>query len=235
MKKNKQYFEKIPKRIYSGLTLVEVVIAVVVNSIVIAGVGALLIGGNRAWEKCYYSANNEVKQESLVTTLEFGSMGRKSNRLCYTIYKQDGSKFYKALPKTSNAEEIVSGDAVEFCYWDEELDAADSKNLIDSTKQATAYAFFYRDGRKLKVDYGPCPPGAVPDGSGLRNTTGVVTKILAKNIVINEDSSEGIFSHSTVNGVGQGSVRINVTLTDEIGNEKVEIMTSTFLRNIWPR
>jgi len=33
---------------------------------------------------------------------------------------------------------------------------------MDVTKTATAYALFYLDGEKLKVDYGPYPPGAAP-------------------------------------------------------------------------
>jgi hypothetical protein len=55
---------------------------------------------------------------------------------------------------------VVSGDAVEFRYWDVDLDASDSHDLMDVTKTATAYALFYLDGDRLKVDSDPYPPGA---------------------------------------------------------------------------
>lgn len=218
----------------SGFTLVEIIVAIIVNTIVISSVGILLISGNRAWQKCYCSANHQVKQDALATTLEFGSMGRKSNRLCYTIYQKVDNRFFPALPETRNPEEVVSGDAVEFQYWDKEIDSEDSCNLMDTNKMATAYAFFYIDDNKLKVDYGPCPPGAVPNGGGVKNAAGVYTKILAENVSA-EDMTNGAFSHTTINGVGQGSVRINIFLKDPVDNESVQIMTSTFIRNIWPR
>jgi len=140
------------------------------------------------------------------------------------------------LPITSDPEEVVSGDAVEFRYWDVGFDKADTQNLLDVTKMATAYALFYLDGDKLKVDYGPYPPGAVPDGGGSRNTSGVTTKLLlAENVSTNKDSKVGAFSHTTLNGVGQGSVRINVILTDPEDNESINVMTATLMRNIWPR
>ena len=235
MKKNRNYIRNINRKFNSGLTLIEVVIAIVINTIVISGVGALLIGGNRAWQKIYDSANQPIKQDALITTLEFGSMGRKSNRLSYIIYKKDENSFVPATPNTLNPEEVVSGDAVEFRYWDSALDTSDSHNLMDTTKLATAYAFFYIDGTQLKVDYGPYLPGAIPGGKGGKNNIGVVTKVLANNVSVDKDSDVGAFSHTTINGAGQGSVRINITLTDPENNETVRIMTATFLRNIWPR
>jgi len=94
---------------------------------------------------------------------------------------------------------------------------------------------FYIDGDELKVDYGPYPPGGVPDDGGARNTTGVTTEVLAENVSIDEDCEVGAFSHTVVNGVGQGSVRININLTDPETDETVKIVTSTLMRNMWPR
>ncbi len=229
---------KIPKRNYrfnSGVTMIEIALAMTLNSIVALAVGVLLIGGNRGWQKIYDSANKEIKQDALVTTLTFGSIGRKANRLSYTIYKVNQSTFLPALPETSDPEEIVSGDAVEFRYWDVALDETDSSNLMDSSKKATAYALFYIENNQLKIDYGPYPPGAVPGDGGIRNTTGVITEVLADNVSIEEDSEVGSFSHTTINGVGQGCVRININLTDPETNETVKVMTSTLMRNMWPR
>jgi Tfp pilus assembly protein PilV len=220
----------------SGLTLIELIIAMTINLMVVLAIGALLVGGNRAWQHSYNSANKKLKQDALATTMAFGSMGRKANRLNYTIYKGDGSNFIPALPQTKDPQEVVSGDAVEFRYWDVELDKADSYNLMDVNKTATAYAFFYIDGDQLKVDYGSYPPGAVPEGGGTKNASSVTTEVLlAEHVSVDKDSTAGAFSHTTVGGTGQGSVRINIVLTDPTDNETIKVMTATLMRNIWPR
>jgi len=220
----------------SGLTLIELIIAMMINLMVVLAVGALLVGGTRAWQRTYNSANKKLKQDALATTMAFGSMGRKANRLGYTIYNGDGSNFTPALPQTGNPQEVVSGNAVEFRYWDVELDKADSYSLMDADKTATAYVFFYLDGDQLKVDYGPYPPGAVPEGGGIKNASGVFTKILlAEHVSVDNNFAAGAFSHTTVGGTGQGSVRINIVLTDPADNETIRVMTATLMRNIWPR
>jgi hypothetical protein len=219
-----------PRR--AGITLFELVITMVMAPMLILAIGVLLVGGQRSWRQTYDSAHKEIKQQAQDVMITFGSMGRKSNRLSYIIYEVEGSTFTPAEPETSG-EEVVTGDAVEFRYWDVELDQDDTYNLIDSTKKATAYALFYLDDDKLKVDYGPYPPGAVPSGSGSRNTSDVTTIVLAENV--SADPDIGAFSHTTVAGDGQGSVRIHITLTDPEDGDTIEIMTATLMRIIWPR
>jgi len=216
-----------------GVTVVELVITIAVASVLVLAVGVLLVSGQRAWQRTYNSAHKQIKDDALNVMTTFASVGRKANRLGYTIYNIDGSTFTPALPQTSAPQEVVGGDAVEFRYWDVEFDATDSHGLMDVTKTATAYALFYLDGETLKVDYGPYPPGAVPDGGGSRNTDDVTTITLAENV--STEGDVGAFSHTTLNGMGQGSVRINVTLTDPEDNDSVEVMTATLMRNIWPR
>jgi len=218
----------------TGLTLIEMAVAMTLNMIVLLAAGVLLVGGNRVWLDTFNSAHANIKQDALAVTLEFGSMGRKANRLNYTVYEIDGGTFIPAVPITSQPQEVVSGDAVEFTYWDVELDETDSQDLLDVTKTATAYALFYLDGNQLKIDYGPYPPGAVPEGGGRRNYAGVTTRVLAEN-VSTEGSSLGAFSHTMLNGVGQGSVRINIILTDPEDAKSINVMTATLVRNIWPR
>lgn len=233
--RDKRY--KIKNRKYkfrSGLTLIELVLAMMLNVIVVLAVGTLMVGGNRSWLNTFDSANKKIKQDALATTVAFSSVGRKANRLDYTIYKVTVDGFIPATPVTSNPQEVVSGNAVEFRYWDVGLDKTDSQSLMDVTKTATAYALFYIEGTKLKVDYGPYPPGAVQEGGGGRNTTGVTTKTLAENVTTLTPES-GAFSHTTLNGVGQGSVRIHITLTDPDDNESIDVITATLMRNIWPR
>ena len=218
-----------------GLTMVELLVAMLLNIVVILAVGSLLVGGNRAWLNTFDSENKQIKQDALATTVAFGSIGREANRLGYTIYKVNGGTFTPAVPVTSDPQEVVSGDAVEFRYWDVGMDSTDSYNLLDVTKTATAYALFYLDGDQLKVDYAPYPPAAVPAGGGSRNTAGVTTRILAENASTDPNSTVDVFSHTTTNGIGQGSVRINVILTDPEDNESIRVMTATLMRNIWPR
>ncbi|MHC4582055.1 MAG: hypothetical protein ACYS14_11410, partial [Planctomycetota bacterium] len=85
-------------------------------------------------------------------------------------------------------------------------------------------------------DYGPYPPGAVPEGGGSKNTSDVVTEVLlAENVSTDPNSIVDAFSHTTMDGVGQGSVRMNVILTDPEDNEEISVMTATLMRNVWPR
>jgi len=47
--------------------------------------------------------------------------------------------------------------------------------------------------------------------------------------------TNGAFSHTTLNGRGQGSIRINITLTDPDDGDTAEVRAATLLRNMWPR
>jgi len=217
----------------SGVILTELVVTMTISLILVSAVGVLLVSANWTWQQTYNSAHKKIKQDAQAIMITFGIMGRKANRLGYIIYNINGNTFTPAVPTTSNPEEVVFGDAVEFRFWDVEFDATDSHDLMDVTKTATAYALFYLDGDQLKIDYGPYPPGAVPDGGGSRRTSNVTTTVLAGNV--STDSGIGAFSHTTLNGVGQGSVRINITLTDPEDGETIKVMTATLMRNMWPR
>lgn len=213
-----------------GLTLVELLITMLVSSVMVLAVGILLVGGQRSWQRTYNQANSKMRQDSQAVMYAWGSVGRKSNRLGYAVYKKSGSSYSVSPPLTSGPEEVVYGDAVEFRYWSA---SAPDVSLLDVTNTGTDYAFFYIDGDKLKVDYGTCPPGAVPGGSGARNTSDITTTVLAQNMV---PDPNGAFSHTVVGGVGQGCVRINVVLEDEDGSgEQLRVLTATLARNIWPR
>jgi prepilin-type N-terminal cleavage/methylation domain-containing protein len=223
---------KIPAAGRRGLTMMELMIAMTISTVLILVVGVLLAAGQRCWSQTYDLVNQQIKQDALATTATFGSVGRKANRTDYFLYAANDGAFSPVEPQTSDRE-VVYGDAVEFRYWDVELDETDSHQLMDVTKRATAYAFFYLDDDKLKVDYGPYPPGAVPAGGGSRNTTGVTTTILAENVT--PDPNTGAFSHTTISRIGQGCVRINITLTDPVDGDSVTVKTATLMRNIWPR
>jgi hypothetical protein len=219
-------------QVRSGTTLVELAITMVIGAMLTFAVGMLLAGAQRTWNRTYNSVNNKAIQDAKAAMITFGVVGRKANRTDYILYALNGSTYNPAQPQTAD-QEVVIGDAVEFRYWDVELDTSDSHQLVDVSKTATAYGFFYIDDGELKVDYGPYPPGAIPEGGGIRNTTGVTTLILAENVTV--DPNIPTFSHTTIGGVGQGSVRIGVTLTNPEDGKTVTLMTATLTRNIWPR
>jgi hypothetical protein len=205
----------------------------VVAVILVLTVAVLLDGSSRTWLRTYDSVHAAVHEKAEVILSTFGTIGRRANRASYTLYTTTLGLFLPALPDVLHPDAVVSGNAVEFRYWDVPLDATDSHNLVDTSKLATAYALFYLDGHQLKVDYGPYPPGAVLLGAGVRNTTGVTTVVLADHVNVN--GTDVPFTHNTVAGVGQGSVRLNVTLTDPNTGDTVKVMTTAFLRNAWPR
>lgn len=218
------------KRFRYGLSLVELIITMMVSSVLALAVGALLVGGQRSWQNTYAQANSKMRLDSQAIMSAFGSVGRKSNRLGYTVYTESDDSYVEAITQGDGDEEVVYGDAVEFRYWSAEVPNA---SLLDVTNTGTDYALFYMDDDELKVDYGTCPPGAVPGGSGSRNTTDITTMVLAENVV---PDPNGAFNHTVIGGVGQGCVRINVRLqADDDSSDEIRVMTATLARNIWPR
>jgi len=220
----------------SGFTMIDVVITIVVTVVLVPVVGALLVSGHRAWSNTYNFAHKKIKQDAQTVMLTFGSIGRMSNQhprkldqseYGYAIYEIAGSSFSVVQPE-GNEKQVITGDAVEFIYWDTELDA----ELMNKDTIGTAYALFYIDGDKLMLDRGPYPPGAVPINEGGKNSSGANTTTLAENVSFNPDM--GAFSYTFKDGAPQGSVRIHITLTDEDG-ETIKVMTSTLMRNVWPR
>lgn len=216
-----------------GVVLVELIVSSVAALILVFTVGLLLDGSSRAWMRTYQSVHGCTHENAEMMTSAFSSIGRRSNRASYVLYRINQGIFTPALPEPGQPDALVSGCAVEFRYWDVPLDSSDSHGLMDAAKLATAYALFYLDGRQMKVDYGPYPPGAVPAGGGVRNTTGVTTIVLADNVDVG--GSVGPFSHTTVANAGQGSVRLNVILTDPSTSKTTKVMTTALLRNVWPR
>jgi hypothetical protein len=229
-----------------GFSMVELVVTIIVVVVLIPVVGVLLIGGHRAWSNTYLSAHKKIKQDAQTVMLTFGSIGRTANRNSqkpggnptygYAIYEITGGSFFTKVNPigTTGALEIISGDAVEFRYWNVELDSEDNEGLMVNTKIATAYALFYIDGDKLMLDRGPYPPGAVPVNGGGKNTSGgVITTTLAENVSVDPDI--GAFSYTVLNKAERGAVRIHITLTDPVDGESIKVMTTTLLRNDWPR
>jgi hypothetical protein len=210
----------------SGLTLVELVTAMAISLLTVMTVAIVLQASQHGWVKAYNDANKGIELDAFLTMVDFGSTGRQSNKSDYHVYKlSSGGAYIQVPPPASDPTSVVTGDAVEFRYWDVPLSAT----IMDTTKKATAYRFFYLSGNKLMVDQGPYPPGAL-DGSGHRLTAGVTTQTLAQNVTYI------FFNHTTINAVGdgEGSVRMEAKLTDPCDGSFITVRTATLLRNVWP-
>jgi hypothetical protein len=204
-------------------------VAMVAACIVMMTAALLVDSGYRGWHQIYNNANCESRLGALDTMIALGAIGRKSNKMDYRLYEVTGNTFVRA-PASGAAvpDDIITGQAVEFRYWDRELDAG----LMNPDVNATAYALFYLDNdHKLNVDYGLYPPGGVAGVS--RRTGGNITTVtLAKNVKSVE------FSHTAKNiaGDGRGCVRMKLVINDanEGGSTKTTI-AATLMRNVWPQ
>ena len=211
-----------------GFTLVELLIATIASLIVILIIGSLIVSGHRSWIRAFNYANSKSQLDSLATTITFGAIGRKSNRMDYTLYKITAGKFVRVVPST-DPEEVVAGQAVEFHYWDTDLDSS----IMNTSITGTAYALFYIDGDKLMLDLGPYPPGAVDAAGNKLGGSYVSTTTLAENV------SDCEFSHTTRNlaGDGKGCVRMTLTIDDPDvypRSPQTTITAATLMRNTWP-
>lgn len=216
----------------SAFTLIELMTSMFISSVLILVVGVLVVSAANSWRDTYQLAHKQIQEDATAVTLSFGSIGRIANRTNYVIYNIAGGVFTPVVSPTPNVETVVSGNAVEFRYWNVSLDSEDTYNLMDVTKTATAYALYYLAGGNLKVDYGAYPPGGVPAGGGARNTANVKTMMLARNV--STSPGIGAFSHTMLNGLGKGSVRINIILTDPNAAKQTKVETAVLMRNKWP-
>jgi prepilin-type N-terminal cleavage/methylation domain-containing protein len=208
-----------------GLTLIELMAAIGVSSIVMLAGALLIFSGYKGWAQTYNNANCESRLGVMETMIVFGAIGRKSNKIDYRIYEVTGNTFERVLP-LADPEEILTGQAVEFRYWDTELNST----LMDPATTATVSALFYLDGGQLKVDYSPCPPGAI-NALGHRITGDyTTTTTLAENVVSVE------FSHTAKNmaGDGKGCIRMKLIIIDSTDGIPKTTIAATLMRNTWP-
>jgi prepilin-type N-terminal cleavage/methylation domain-containing protein len=213
------------RKMRAGFTLIELVVAMSAALILVLVVGTLLVSGQRSWARAFSYAYAKPQLDAFGTTITFGSFGRKANKMDYKLYKIVNNKFVVAVPLV-NPEEVVTGEAVEFHYWDKDLDASIMKTSI----KGTAYALFYLDGDKLMLDTGPLPPGGVDTAGHRLEGENISTITLAENVTDLE------FSHTTRNieGDGKGCMRMNMTIEGADGSTPTTVTAATLMRNTWP-
>ncbi|MBN1975636.1 MAG: hypothetical protein JW787_18525 [Sedimentisphaerales bacterium] len=219
MRKTRRKFAK-------GITLVELIIGVVVSLIVVATAGLLMVAGHKNWGKTYRYAYGDVQVNAIETMVAFGKTGRMSNKSDYVLYNYDGSTFDgPVLPSDPlNPVEVVTGSAIEFRYWDAEL----QDSFMDTDVTGNAYKLFYVEDGELRAEKGAYPPGGV-DGSG-NKLNPASTYILARNV------QSVVFSHTTQDkfGNGNGCIKMDLTLYDPKEDKGIHVKTATLMRNVWP-
>lgn len=221
-------------RIRSGVTLVELMMAATISTLLVLGVGILLVGGQRFWQRTYSDSQKQIRQDVQAIMIKFGSMGRKSNCISsggwqgYKIYANHGD----TVPATTIPGTLIAtGNAAEFGYWNCNWDDAgfNPSTIVDKNKACTDYVEFYLTGSTFKAEYG------VYDYSQSGQKVPARTEILAQNASAGT-AGMGIFSHTTdISGNGKGCVRISLKLTDPVDGKVITIKTATLLRVVWPR
>jgi len=210
----------------------EIAVTVAIIAIPILAVGVLAASGSRSVRQSYNSIHKEIRQDALAAMTAFSTVGRKSNRSNYVIYKVVNGVYLPAQPLLNP--EVAEGSAVEFRYWEEPFNpASPPADILEVTNTGTHYALFYLEGKNLKVDYGRVIEGKGAVSERIRRTSGLLrTVTVSRHVDIS--SGTNIFSHNVVGGIGRGSVRMNLVLTDDEG-ESAEVKTSVLLRMNWPR
>jgi hypothetical protein len=216
---------------FKALSLVELIMAMAVASILILASGTLLLGGSTAYRRIYTSIHEPIRQDSKTLTVAFKTIGRKANRTNYKVYKIINGSFIEAAPEPG--ESIAAGQAVEFRYWDEPFyELSRSMKEMDITDTGTHYVLFYLDDDEIRVDYGKVVDGVGAILNKTRQTHNISTQIMARDVDLEENTD--IFSHEIIGGAGSGCVMLNATLTNEDG-DSIQIKTATLLRVVWPQ
>jgi prepilin-type N-terminal cleavage/methylation domain-containing protein len=209
-----------------GFTLIELIMAMAAACVVMMTAALLVASGQKSWSKTFNSANSEARLGSLDSMVALGAVGRKSNKVDYRLYKLVSGSYQRALPLV-NPEEVVIGHAIEFRYWEDEL----STDYMNPALTADKYAIFYLDSGRLKMSFGPYPPGGIDGAGHIRTGAGITTVTLTENV------SSAEFSHTTYNmaGDGYGCIRMKLIITDPADGTPKTTLAATFMRNVWPQ
>ena len=214
-----------------ALSLIELIMAMAMASILVLAAGTLLLGGANAYSQVYKSIHEPIQQDSRALATAFKTIGRKSNRTNYTVYEINGGSYTEAKP--DYGESIAAGQAVEFRYWNKPFyELSKDMEEMDINDTGTHYVLFYLDDEAIYIDYGQVVNGVGAVKNGVRQTGNITTYCLAENVDTTENTD--IFSHEVVGGAGSGCVSMNLTLKNE-KDDTVEIKTATLLRVVWPQ
>lgn len=201
-----------------GIALMELVVAIVISIIPISLAGILLVSGQQNWNQTYKIANSVRAVEAHAATLLLGKIGRRSDRNSSSIFL---GKAAPALSTSPSGNTLLCGDSILFKYWTDQSLQKKRKNQNVSLFAPTEYAYFYLDGNQLKVDYGFLKTDGSPNKA--RNTV-----VIANNVTSVQ------FSRSVVNNVKMPTVRMKLTLKEDmqdVDSKIFTVSTATLMRN----
>ncbi len=219
------------KRNQKALSLVELILAMAMSTILVMAAGVLLLGGSNAFHQMYAATHDPLRQDAIALAAAFKSVGRKSNRTNYTVYEVTGNTFTEAQPDFGQT--LAVGQAVEFRFWDAPFyELSQGMAEMDINDTGTHYALFYLKDDELWVDYGEVSDGVGAVQSSTRRTSNIESQCLAHDV--DTAANTDIFSHDIIGGAGSGCVTLNVTLENDEG-KTVDVKTATLLRVAWPQ
>jgi coenzyme F420-reducing hydrogenase delta subunit len=200
-----------------GFTLLELMTTIVITVIPISVVGILLVGGQRNWNQTYLSVNKQIKIDAQTAASVFSKIGRNASRFDSVIMSESGME---SIPDITE-EDFLSGQVVEFRFWQPRPVGKGSRSNPKPADQPTDYARFYRDpvDNTLNVDYGPYP---------YKIRIVASTRILARNVVSLE------FNQMGFNGVKQNCIRMNLVLSENKiveSEDNITVMATALMRN----
>lgn len=217
----------------NGLTLIELMTAMVLGVIVMLPVAIVVESGQKSWNKSYNTANCQSQLDSISAITSFCSFGRKSNKNDYYVYSVTGTgsnRTYTQVMPVGNPEQNLTGQAVEFRYWSTNLTAA----MLTATSVADSYALYYVDSNQLKVDFGTSTGG--PTGGAINAAQHRVTGNNVNTVILASYVTSVAFTHTTKDlaGDGYGSVRMQLVINNPADGQTKPFLAATCLRNIWP-
>jgi Tfp pilus assembly protein PilV len=220
------------KKFRQGLTLIELILASVIAVMISLIMGMLLYAEQKNWNSTYTRVNKGIEIDALQTMITFGINGRKSNKMNYRVYNNVGDQFTRVVPLSlPGAGQVLTGTAVEFRYWTENVPTPAIMNNTSNTADAYILMYFDRAGKRLMMDRGTYDyVGDIGGVIGNQRNSNAATQVVAENV-------ENLkFSHTAKNdnGDGDGSIRMDITLVDHSTNRSITLKTASLMRNVWP-
>jgi prepilin-type N-terminal cleavage/methylation domain-containing protein len=139
-----------------GFTLVELMVSISISLIVVLGIGVMMIDTHRGWRLMYNRVHGDVPADVQAAMAAFDSIVRKSS--------------------ASKGNIGTASSSATLYYYQNSSDY--------SVEEPDAYAKFYFDGTKLKVDYG------LIDSSG-NLLSADNTAVLARNVDVQSSGFAG--------------------------------------------
>jgi Tfp pilus assembly protein PilV len=218
------------KKFRQGLTLIELILACVIGVMIVLIMGILLYTEQRNWSNTYTRVNKGIEIDALQTMITFGINGRKSNKMNYCVYNNIGNQFTRVIPSSlPGAGQVLTGTAVEFRYWTENVPTQTIMENASNTADAYILMYFDSAGKRLMMDRGTYDyAGNIGGVINNQRNPNAATQVIAEHVENLE------FSHTAKNdnGDGDGSIRMEISFVDQNSKRSITLKTATLMRNV---